>query len=115
VKFFLDLVFSFSLGTTTCLNSTATGSSGPAATTGASSPSSGAASSGTTSSTSSQSKAGDTGSSYVSHDYPRLSANSHTSTSKAATPSSSGNAAIVAGIPYGMAGVLGAVVAAVFV
>lgn len=41
--------------------------------------------------------------------------NSNPSTSKAATPSSSGNAAIVAGIPYSMAGVLGAVVAAVFV
>jgi hypothetical protein len=35
------------------------------------------------------------------------------STAKGA--SSSGNAAIVAGIPYGVAGVLGAVVAAVFV
>jgi hypothetical protein len=37
------------------------------------------------------------------------------STAKGASPSSSGNAAIVAGIPYGVAGVLGAVVAAVFV
>jgi hypothetical protein len=39
--------------------------------------------------------------------------NSCRSTAKGA--SSSGNAAIVAGIPYGLAGVLGAVVAAVFV
>lgn len=39
--------------------------------------------------------------------------NSCPSTAKGA--SSSGNAAIVAGVPYGLAGVLGAVVAAVFV
>jgi len=39
--------------------------------------------------------------------------NSRISTSKAASPTS--NAAIVPGVPYGMAGVLGAVVAAVFV
>lgn len=41
--------------------------------------------------------------------------NSRLSTSKAASPSSSGNAAIVAAIPYSAAGVLGAVIAAVFV
>lgn len=41
--------------------------------------------------------------------------NSRPSTSKAASPSSSGNAAIVAAIPYSVAGVLGAVIAAVFV
>lgn len=39
--------------------------------------------------------------------------NSRPSTSKAASPS--GNAAIIAGIPYGVAGVLGAAIAAVFV
>ncbi len=41
--------------------------------------------------------------------------NSRSSTSKSASPSSSGNAAIVASIPYGLAGVLGAFVAALFV
>jgi len=85
-------------GSTSCLNSTATGSSPPAASTGASSPSSGAAATtGTTPASQSKSSASSSG----------------TSTAKGA--SSSGNAAIVAGIPYGLAGVLGAVVAAVFV
>jgi len=83
-------------GSTSCLNSTASGSSAPAATSNAPAASSASA----TTPATSQTKAGDSGS---------------TGTSKAATPSSSGNAAIVAGIPYGMAGVLGAVVAAVFV
>jgi hypothetical protein len=82
-------------GSTTCLNGTATGSGAPAASTAASSPTT----SGTTPASSSQSKA--------------AASSSGTSTAKGA--SSSGNAATMAGIPYGVAGLLGAVVAAVFV
>ncbi|KAN0120674.1 hypothetical protein V8E52_003943, partial [Russula decolorans] len=86
-------------GSTSCLNGTASGSNAPAASTGASSPTSaGAATTGTTPA-SSQSKSGA----------------SSTGSSTAKGASSSGNAAIVAGVPYGLAGVLGAVVAAVFV
>ncbi|KAF8501645.1 hypothetical protein F5888DRAFT_1793109 [Russula emetica] len=86
-------------GSTSCLNGTASGSNAPgAATTAASSPTTGAAA--TTGTT--PAAGATTGS-------------SGSSTAKASSPSSSGNAAIVAGIPYGVAGVLGAVVAAVFV
>jgi len=82
-------------GSTSCLNGTASGSNAPAASTG--SPPTTATTPGTTSTTSSKAGATSSGS----------------STAKGA--SSSGNAAIIPGIPYGMAGVLGAVVAAVFV
>jgi hypothetical protein len=75
IYLFIDLVFSFSLGSTSCLNGTASGSNAPgAATTAASSPTTGAAAA--TGTTPAASKAGattgSTGSSYVSHDYPRL-------------------------------------------
>ena len=113
----VDLAFLFSLGSTTCLNGTASGSNGgTAATPAATSPTSAAATTPTgTTPAGSQSKAGagTTGTSYVSVTIQWSTTNPRRSTAKSS--SSSGNAAIVASIPYGMAGVLGAFVAAVFV
>jgi len=70
--FFIELVFSFSLGSTSCVNATAAGSNAPAASTGASTPTTGAGATTGTTASSSKTAASSSGSSYVSHDYPRL-------------------------------------------
>ncbi|KAI0280772.1 hypothetical protein BGY98DRAFT_932403 [Russula aff. rugulosa BPL654] len=84
---------------TSCLNGTASGVNAGTNAPAASTPTSAAATTTGTSPANTASKAG--------------TASTGSSTSKAASPS--GNAAIIAGIPYGVAGVLGAAIAAVFV
>jgi hypothetical protein len=91
-------------GSTSCLNGTSAVPTTVVATTAASAAATPAAgATGTTPATTGQSKATPSGSSAAS------------STSKATSPSSSGNAAMSTSVSYGAAGVLGAVVAALFV
>ena len=97
----IDLVLSSDLASTSCLNRPASSPDDPAASPGLSTPTSAASmATGTTPVT----KAGR---GPITSSLP--------SASKAASPSSSVNAAIVPGIPYGVASVLGVAVAAVFV
>jgi len=87
-------------GSTSCLNGTASGSSGPAQSTAANPTNGAATATGTTPGSTATNSGSGSGS---------------TTSKAAASPSASKSAAIIAGIPYSVAGVLGVVIAAVFV